>query len=73
MANFTALAAAQHAVLTRAGWNVESDGLFGAPPITVIVGEEAHSSAFQILGLLGLGREPHCAGASRRAGEDAGQ
>src|SRR5471032_2343204 len=34
MANFTALAAARHAVLARSGWQVESDGLFGAPPIT---------------------------------------
>ena len=56
MANFTALAAARHAVLKAAGWNVESDGLFGAPPITVIVGEEAHSSLFKALGLLGMGR-----------------
>jgi hypothetical protein len=32
MANFTALAAARHAVLMRAGWDVEADGLFGAPP-----------------------------------------
>ena len=38
MANFTALAAARHAVLARAGWNVEADGLIGAPPVTVIVG-----------------------------------
>jgi glutamate/tyrosine decarboxylase-like PLP-dependent enzyme len=56
VANFTALAAARHAVLAAAGWNVEADGLFGAPPITVIVGEEAHSSLFKALGLLGLGR-----------------
>ena len=42
MANFTALAAARHAVLERVGWNVEADGLFGAPPITVVVGDEAH-------------------------------
>jgi glutamate/tyrosine decarboxylase-like PLP-dependent enzyme len=56
MANFTALAAARHAVLTRAGWNIEADGLFGAPPITVIVGAEAHSTLFKSLGLLGLGR-----------------
>lgn len=56
MANFTALAAARHAVLKRAGWDVEADGLFGAPPITVIVGEEAHSTLFRSLGLLGLGR-----------------
>ena len=56
MANFTALAAARHAVLAKAGWNVEAQGLFGAPPITVIVGEEAHPTLFKSIGLLGLGR-----------------
>ena len=56
MANFTALAAARHAVLARAGWNVEADGLIGAPPIHVVVGEEAHPTLFKSLGLLGLGR-----------------
>jgi len=56
MANFSALAAARHAVLKRAGWNVEADGLFGAPPITVIVGAEVHPSIIKALGLLGLGR-----------------
>jgi glutamate/tyrosine decarboxylase-like PLP-dependent enzyme len=56
VANFTALAAARHAVLKRAGCNVEADGLFGAPPITVIVGEEVHPSLIKSLGLLGLGR-----------------
>ena len=56
VANFTALAAARHAVLRRVGWNVEADGLFGAPPITVIAGEEAHPSLLKALGMLGLGR-----------------
>ena len=56
VANFTALAGARHAVLEQAGWQVEADGLFGAPPIAVIVGEEAHPSLFKSLGLLGLGR-----------------
>jgi glutamate/tyrosine decarboxylase-like PLP-dependent enzyme len=56
MANFSALAAARHAVLERADWNVEADGLIGAPEITVIVGEEAHPTLFKSLGLLGLGR-----------------
>jgi glutamate/tyrosine decarboxylase-like PLP-dependent enzyme len=56
MANFSALAAARHALLARAGWDVEADGLFGAPPITVVVGEEAHASVFKALGLLGMGR-----------------
>ena len=56
VANFTALAAARHAVLARAGWDVEADGLFGAPPITVVVGDEAHPSLIKALGMLGLGR-----------------
>ena len=57
MANFSALAAARHALLKRAGWNVEADGLFGAPAITVVVGAEAHPTLFKSLGLLGLGRK----------------
>lgn len=56
VANLCALAAARHAVLKRAGWSVEADGLFGAPPITVIVGAEAHPSVTKSLGILGLGR-----------------
>jgi glutamate/tyrosine decarboxylase-like PLP-dependent enzyme len=56
MANFTGLAAARHALLLRAGWNVEDDGLFGAPPLTVVIGEEAHTSLLKALGMLGLGR-----------------
>ncbi len=56
MANFCALAAARHAVLAQAGWNVEADGLIGAPPVTVVVGGEAHPSLIKSLGLLGLGR-----------------
>lgn len=55
-AHVTALAAARHALLARAGWDVEQDGLFGAPPITVVVGEEAHATLFKALALLGLGR-----------------
>jgi glutamate/tyrosine decarboxylase-like PLP-dependent enzyme len=56
MANFTCLAAARGALLTRKGWNVESDGLFGAPPIQVVVGGEAHSTLFKALSLLGMGK-----------------
>ena len=56
MANFSALAAARHAVLERAGWNVEADGLFGAPPITVVVGDEVHTTLLKSLGLVGFGR-----------------
>jgi len=56
MANFTALAAARNAVLAGHGWDVEAEGLFGAPPVTVVVGEEAHPSLIKALGMLGLGR-----------------
>ena len=56
MANFCGLAAARHAVLAQSGWDVEADGLFGAPPITVIIGDEAHPSLTKALGLLGMGR-----------------
>jgi glutamate/tyrosine decarboxylase-like PLP-dependent enzyme len=55
VANFTALAAARNGVLARAGWNVEADGLFGAPSITVVAGEEAHPTVLKSLGMLGLG------------------
>lgn len=57
VANFTALAAARHVVLQRAGWNVEADGLTGAPPVTIVVGEEVHPSVIKSLGLLGFGRD----------------
>lgn len=56
MANFSCLAAARHALLERAGWNVEENGLFGAPPLTVIVGDEVHVSVLKALAMLGLGR-----------------
>jgi glutamate/tyrosine decarboxylase-like PLP-dependent enzyme len=56
MANLTGLAAARTAMLTRAGWNVEEDGLFGAPPLHVIVGDEVHVSLLKALTILGLGR-----------------
>lgn len=57
MANFSGLAAARHAVLQQLGWDVEARGLFGAPPVTVVVGEEVHVSLLKALSLLGLGRE----------------
>ncbi|TLY88026.1 MAG: aspartate aminotransferase family protein [Gammaproteobacteria bacterium] len=56
-ANFCALAAARHALLERAGWDVEAQGLFGAPPITVVVGEEVHASVQKALSMAGFGRE----------------
>lgn len=55
MANFTALASARHSLLATQGWNVEEDGLFGAPHINVIIGEEAHVSVLKALSLLGMG------------------
>ena len=57
MANFTGLAAARHALLEGSGWDVEADGLFGAPPLTVIVGDEVHVSVLKALSMLGLGRK----------------
>ena len=56
MANFVGLAAARGEVLHRLGWDVEGDGLFGAPPIKVILGEDAHSTVFSALQYLGLGQ-----------------
>ena len=56
MANFSALAAARTALLKRAGWDVEEDGLFGAPPIHVVVSDEVHVSVLKALSMLGLGR-----------------
>jgi len=56
VANFTALAAARHRVCWDAGWDVEALGLIGAPPITVISGDEAHPTLTKSLGLLGFGR-----------------
>ncbi len=57
MANFTALAAARHALLKTVGWDVEANGLFGAPPLTVVTSDESHISIFAALQMLGLGRE----------------
>ena len=57
MANFTALAAARHALLARHGWDVEAKGLFGAPEIRVVVGDEVHVSLLKALSMLGFGRE----------------
>jgi glutamate/tyrosine decarboxylase-like PLP-dependent enzyme len=57
LGNAVGLAAARHALLAREGWDVEADGLYGAAPITVIVGEEAHATLLTALQYLGLGRE----------------
>ncbi len=57
MANVTALAAARDHQLSALGWDVQRHGLCGAPPLTVVVGERAHSTLFKALGLIGLGRD----------------
>jgi glutamate/tyrosine decarboxylase-like PLP-dependent enzyme len=69
MANFTALAAGRDAVLRARGWDVEEDGLFDAPPIEVVVGDEAHVTIFAALQMLGLGR----ARVRRVAADDQGR
>jgi glutamate/tyrosine decarboxylase-like PLP-dependent enzyme len=56
-ANFTALTAARNALAARSGWNVADDGLFGAPPIDVIIGEGVHASVSKALSLAGLGQK----------------
>jgi len=55
MANTTALAAARHHVLARAGWDVERSGLQGAPRIRIVVGAKRHSTIDRALRFLGLG------------------
>ena len=58
-ANFTGLAAARHALLAGAGHDVEREGLWGAPRVRVVVGEEAHATVFAALRLLGMGDGVH--------------
>jgi glutamate/tyrosine decarboxylase-like PLP-dependent enzyme len=55
MANWVGLAAGRSAVLASAGWNVEADGLQGAPPVRAVVGEDAHGTVLRSLRFLGLG------------------
>jgi glutamate/tyrosine decarboxylase-like PLP-dependent enzyme len=57
MANVTCLAVARDHVLKQSGWDAASQGLIGAPPLTVIAGEEGHATVFSALRLLGLGRD----------------
>lgn len=68
-ANTTCLAAARHAVLAKAGWDVESDGLIGAPPVRIFCGEQAHATIDTALRLLGLGGNT----AVRVAADDQGR
>jgi glutamate/tyrosine decarboxylase-like PLP-dependent enzyme len=55
MANYTGLIAGRHAVLERAGWNVEEAGLAGAPPVRLVVGAQVHVTIITALRMLGLG------------------
>ncbi|HUS53491.1 MAG TPA: pyridoxal-dependent decarboxylase [Thermohalobaculum sp.] len=57
MANAIGLAAARNALLGQSGWDVEAKGLFGAPEVNVVLGEEAHSTVFMGLRLIGFGAE----------------
>jgi glutamate/tyrosine decarboxylase-like PLP-dependent enzyme len=57
MASLTGLAAARRHLLLRAGWDVESQGLFGAPPLRIVVGAEVHSTVMKAIGILGFGRD----------------
>ena len=57
VANFTCLAAARGEVLRQAGWDADGQGLFGAPPITVLIGDDAHTTVFSALQFLGLGHD----------------
>ena len=60
MANFVCLAAARSEVLRRVGWDVDAQGLFGAPPIHVLIGDEAHATVYSALQYLGLGHARVC-------------
>ncbi|NJM30593.1 MAG: aspartate aminotransferase family protein, partial [Rhizobiales bacterium] len=57
VANFTCLAAARGEVLRRVGWDADAQGLFGAPPISVLIGDDAHTTVFSALQFLGLGHD----------------
>jgi glutamate/tyrosine decarboxylase-like PLP-dependent enzyme len=57
MANLTAMAAGRHAQLARVGWDVESHGLAGAPPVKVVISEQTHSTIEKAATILGLGRD----------------
>ena len=68
MAHVTALAAAREGVLRAAGWNVETDGLFGAPPIRVLANATRHGTVDRALRFLGIGERAVCEIADRRRG-----
>src|SRR5450755_2290483 len=57
MANLVGLACARHALLAKAGWDVEAKGLLGAPAMPIVVGDEVHVTVLRALRFLGLGAE----------------
>jgi glutamate/tyrosine decarboxylase-like PLP-dependent enzyme len=57
VANICGLAAGRDFVLAEAGWDAAGDGLVGAPPVSVVVGEQAHSTIAKSLSIIGLGRK----------------
>jgi len=56
MAHVTCLAAARHALLSQRGWDVESQGMFGAPAIRILSSTECHGSFERAVRLLGFGQ-----------------
>jgi len=56
MANFCGMAAARYRLLQRQGWDINEQGLFGAPNIRIVTGRHAHSTVLKAIGLLGLGK-----------------
>ena len=56
-ANLCGLAAARHRLLENVNWDVNDKGLFGAPPVRIVTGRQAHSTVLKALGVLGFGRE----------------
>ena len=57
MANFVGLAAARHRVLARVGWDVETDGMQGAPRVRLLLGADAHTTVLAALRYLGFGSD----------------
>ncbi len=55
MAHMTGLAAARHALLQRVHWDVEADGVFGAPPVTILTSDQKHGSVERAARYLGFG------------------
>lgn len=55
MGNFTCLAAARHALLEKQGWNVEKQGLSGAPQLRIVASEQIHVTVLKALSMLGMG------------------